>query len=111
MGARGGAINLEEARRAGKRAAAPFSKGEPKPEPKPPGRKPGAAYGQQARRPVPPRVDEQIRVALPERCPHCQGAVIRRGAWPQYQEDIVRLTVVRRFDVEVGACAGCGRRV
>ena len=102
---------LEEALRAGKRAAAPFSKGEPKPEPKPPGRKPGEAYGQQARRPVPPRVDDQIRVALPERCPHCQGPVLRRDTRPQYQEDIVRLTVVRRFDVEVGTCACCGRSV
>ena len=37
---------LEEALRANKRSAAPFSKGKPKPNPKPPGRKPGAAYGQ-----------------------------------------------------------------
>src|ERR1035441_9471056 len=32
---------LEEALRANKRSAAPFSKGEPKSDPKPPGRKPG----------------------------------------------------------------------
>ncbi len=100
---------LEEALRAGKRAAAPFSKGDPKPDPKPPGRKPGDAYGKQTTRPVPNRVDEQIRVALPARCPHCQGPVILRDTKPQSQEDIVRVTVVRRFDVEVGACAGCGR--
>ena len=44
---------LEEALRANKRSAAPFSKGELKSDPKAPGRKPGAAYGQRATRPVP----------------------------------------------------------
>ena len=29
---------------------------------------------------------------------------------PQYQEDIMRLTVVRRFDIEVGHCPCCGAR-
>ncbi len=101
---------LEEALRANKRSAAPFSKGDPKPNPQPPGRKPGAAYGQQATRPVPRRVDEQIQVPLPPRCPHCQGPVILNSTQPQYQEDIVRLTIVRRFDVEVGTCACCGRQ-
>ena len=53
---------LEEALRANKRSAAPFSKGDPKPDPKPPGRRPGAAYGQQATRPIPRQVDQQIPV-------------------------------------------------
>jgi len=44
---------IEELRRGGKRQAAPFSKGKPKPDPKRPGRKPGKAYGRQAVRPVP----------------------------------------------------------
>jgi transposase len=30
---------------------------------------------------------------------------------PQFQEDIVRCTVVRRFDVAVGRCRDCGRHV
>jgi transposase len=30
---------------------------------------------------------------------------------PQYQEDIVRKTIVRPFDIEVGHCACCGRRI
>lgn len=101
---------LEEALRANKRSAAPFSKGEPKSDPKPPGRKPGAAYGRRATRPVPRRVDEQIHVRLPPRCPHCHGPVILKDTQPQYQEDIVRMTIVRRFDVEVGTCACCGRQ-
>jgi transposase len=101
---------LEEALRANKRSAAPFSKGDPKSDPKPPGRKPGAAYGQRATRPVPSRVDEQIHVPLPPRCPHCQGPIIPKSTASQYQEDIVRMTIVRRFDVEVGTCACCGRQ-
>jgi transposase len=101
---------LEEALRANKRSAAPFSKGEPKSNPKPPGRKPGAAYGQRATRPVPSRVDEQIPVPLPPRCQHCHGPVIWKSTQPQYQEDIVRRTIRRRFDVEVGTCACCGRQ-
>lgn len=101
---------LEEALRANKRSAAPYSKGKPKTDPKPPGRKPGAAYGQQARRPIPSRVDEQIHVPRPACCPHCRGPVILQNTQPQYQEDIVRMTIVRRFDVEVGTCACCGRQ-
>ena len=30
---------------------------------------------------------------------------------PHYQEEIVRRTVVRRFDIAVGRCRRCGRRV
>ena len=101
---------LEEALRANKRSAAPFSKGEPKSNPQPPGRKPGAAYGQRATRPVPSRVDEQIQVPLPPRCQHCHGPVLWKSTQPQYQEDIVRRTILRRLDVEVGTCACCGRQ-
>jgi len=101
---------LEEALRANQRSAAPFSKGQPKTNPKPPGRKPGAAYGQRATRPVPSRVDEQIPVPLPPRCAHCHGPVILQNIQPQYQEDILRMTIIRRFDVEVGTCACCGRQ-
>jgi transposase len=101
---------LEEALRANKRSAAPFSKGDPKTNPQPPGRKPGAAYGSRATRPVPSRVDEQIHVPLPPRCQHCQGPIILKNTQPQYQEDIVRMTTIRRFDVEVGTCACCGRQ-
>jgi len=102
---------LEEALRSLKRQAAPFSKGEPKPHPKPPGRKPGAEYGQRASRPIPARVDEQIPVPLPNNCLRCGGPVLYEDTKPQFQEDIVRLTIVRRFDVEIGRCAGCGVHV
>ena len=102
---------LEEALRAAKRQAAPFSRGQPKPNPKPPGRKAGPDYGRHHCRPLPRRVDEPIAVPLPARCPGCGGQVAFERTEPQYQEDIVRRTVVRRFDVAVGRCCQCGRRV
>ena len=102
---------LEAALRASKRQAAPHSRGKPKCHPKRPGRKPGRDYGRPACRPVPPRVDERIAVPLPERCPHSGGEVEPETCETQYQEDIVRQTVVRRFDIAVGCCQDCHRRV
>ena len=102
---------LEAALRASKRQAAPHSRGAPKRNPKRPGRKPGHRYGRQACRPIPSRVDERITVALPERCPHCGGGVEPEGRQTQYQEEIVRRTIVRRFQIAVGRCCDCYRRV
>jgi transposase len=102
---------LEAALRASKRQAAPHSRGAPKRNPKRPGRKAGRRYGRQACRPIPARVDERIAVPLPERCPHCGGGVERESCEAQYQEEIVRRTVVRRFDIAVGHCCQCQRRV
>src|SRR5438067_6188887 len=89
---------LEAALRASKRQAAPHSRGTPKANPKRPGRKPGRRYGRQACRPIPSRVDERIAVPLPEHCPRCGGGVEPEGREAQYQEEIVRRTIVRRFD-------------
>ncbi len=102
---------LEAALRASKRQAAPHSRGNPKTNPKRPGRKPGRGYGRQACRPIPARVDERIGVPLPEHCPHCGGGVRPESCETQYQEDIVRQTMVRRFDIAVGRCRECQRRV
>jgi transposase len=102
---------LEVALRASKRQAAPHSRGNPKANPKRPGRKPGRGYGRQACRPIPACVDERITVALPGCCPHCGGGVERESCETQYQEEIVRRTVVRRFDIAVGRCRQCQRRV
>jgi transposase len=101
---------LEEALRSLKRQAAPFSKRKPKENPKQPGRKPGSRYGARGARPIPERVNEEISVPLPTQCP-CGGTTVYQATRPQYQEDIIRQTVVRRFDVAVGYCTVCGRRV
>src|SRR5262249_9682745 len=103
---------LEAALRASKRQAAPHSRGTPKANPQRPGRKPGRRYGRPACRPIPARVDERMAVPLPERCPHCgSGSVVPESCETQYQEEIVRRTMVRRFDIAVGRCCDCQRRV
>src|SRR5215470_16302149 len=86
---------LEEAQRANKRQAAPFSRGKRKEHPKTPGRKPGSAYGQRYSKLPPPHVDEVISVPLPKRC-SCGGQVALDRIKSQYQQEIVRKTLWRR---------------
>lgn len=104
---------LEQATRSGKRQAAPFSKGPPKDHPKPPGRKAGPDYGPKAHRPLPEqKPDEIIDVPLPEKCPDCGGTMIREEYTDhQYQVEIPRQPIVRRFDMHVGRCRCCGRTI
>jgi transposase len=95
-----------------KRQAAPFSKGDPEPNPKRPGRKAGLAYGPKAHRPIPPGVPDQVLEApLPPACPGCGGKLIQEGVVHQHQLEIPRKPLHRRFDIHVGRCARCGRRV
>lgn len=103
---------VEQLRRGGKRQAAPFSKGLPQAEPKKPGRKGGGGYGTKARRSVPPRVDEVHEAKLPATCPGCGGRHIEPiHTAQQYQAEVPRTVIYRRFDVQVGVCRGCGKRV
>ena len=103
---------LDEARRAAKRQAAPFAKDRPQGSGKPPGRRPGAEYGRQGSRRCPPRVDETYRAPVPTACPDCGGAVEVTRVASQHQEELPRVRpIVRRFDIEVGRCSRCRRRV
>jgi transposase len=103
---------LEAARRAVYRQAAPFSRGTRVTDPRGPGRKPGAGYGCRAHRPVPRHVDERHTAPLPAACPHCRGKLRHVRIARQYQEELpVQQPLVRRFDVHVGQCTRCGRRV
>jgi transposase len=103
---------IDELRRGGKRQAAPFSKSPPKIDPKKPGRKPGDDYGTKARRALPPRIDEVCHAPLPAQCPACGGGHVRRTHTAhQYQAEIPRRVIYRRFDVQVGCCRDCGKRV
>jgi transposase len=101
---------LEAAQRAGKRQATPFSKGAPKAKPKKPGRKKGH---QAAHRSTPDRVNQIVEAPLPAMCPDCGSPVIEDDVQVQYQEDIPRPipTVITQFNVHVGHCAQCQRRV
>jgi transposase len=101
---------IEALRRAGKRQAAPFSRGQPKAHPRRPGRQPGHAA---SHRPVPPKVDCIQDVPLPaSRCPDCGGPVEELEVQSQYQTDIPPVQpVTTRFDIHIGQCVECGRRV
>lgn len=101
---------LEEARRAAKRQAAPFARRRRAERPRKPGRKRGHPP---ANRPAPDQVDEELDVPLTA-CPGCGGPV----------EDVIDLapqTVVdpppefrlhvRRFHTQSGWCRRCRRRV
>jgi transposase len=103
---------LDAARRAVSRQAAPFSRGTRVARPRRPGRKSGAAHGRHGHRRAPAHVDETYTARLPSQCPHCQGVVRPERVATQYQEELlVQRPLVRRFDVHVGRCRACHRRV
>lgn len=101
---------LEESVRGQKRQAAPFSKGAPKADPASPGRKPGDQYGAKAHRLPPEKIDEVIPVALAEGCSACGGELEWIETVHQFQVEIPRRPIHRRFDIQVGRCRRCGRR-
>lgn len=104
--------DLEAARRAVYRQAAPFSRGTRVAAPKRPGRKAGAGYGPRAHRRPPTHVDETYTAPLPAACPHCAAPVRRTRVATQYQEELpVQRPIVRRFDIHIGQCTRCHRRV
>jgi transposase len=104
---------LEQQQRSGKRQAAPFAKGPPKAEPKKPGRNPGADYGTKAHRqpPTPDRIDEVHEAPLPDRCPDCGGSLDQTHIAQQFQVEIPRKPIHRQFNIHVGQCRQCRRRV
>jgi transposase len=100
---------LERCQRAGKRQAAPFSKGPPIENPKTPGRKAGAAHGRHGHRqpPAPEHIDETYEAPLPCVCPYCCGPVIGDDVVPQFQTEVPLRPRVRQFNVYRGHCATC----
>lgn len=105
---------VEAAARAGKRQAAPFSKGKKAGKPKSPGRKPGKRYGQAAQRlaPSPDQIDEHYDAPLPAHCPGCGSEQFgEEVVHAQFQTEIPIKPIHRQFDVHVAQCLGCGGRV
>jgi len=103
---------LEEARRAAKRQAAPFGRRRRKKDPKRPGRPEGHAG---AFRPVPDQVDEHIFVPL-DACPVCRSPVSDlRSLAPQYVDDITPPPNPQHrvlcYHNQSGYCPRCHRRV
>lgn len=102
---------LDEQRRAGKRQAAPFAKGPPMAKPKKPGRKPGKDYGTKAHRLPPQQIDETHEALLPVTCPDCGGEINETHIDHQYQVEIPRRPIQRQFNIHIGCCRKCQRRV
>jgi transposase len=101
---------LEEARRAGKRQAAPFSRGEAKPDPGRPGRRSGDEHGRHRHREPPGEVDEEYDAPLSPQC-ECGGEIEHDRTEYQYQDELPEPRPVRRrFAVHIGTCRCCGRR-
>lgn len=102
---------LEKVEREGKRQAAPFRK-KRKPDPQKPGRKSGEGHGEHHRRRAPERIDETHAVTLPASCPDCGcGRLTKTRTVVQYQTDIPRTVIHRRFEIDAGICQGCGASV
>jgi transposase len=105
---------LDESARAGKRQAAPFSKGFPQEQPKRPGRKAGAKHGTHGHRPPPlvDEIDEVLEAPLPDACPHCGGEIAEDDdVDEQFQADIPVTPMRRKFRIHKGCCKRCQRRV
>jgi transposase len=103
---------LDAARRAQHRQAAPFSRGTPRRHPRRPGRKAGPAHGRHAHRPCPRHVDETYEAPLPSACPACGASVTLTHHAMQFQEDLPPVRpLVRAFHIAIGHCTDCGRRV
>lgn len=101
---------LQEATRAAKRQAAPFSRNQPKPNPKPPGRSAGHEPAQRAA-PPPETISETLKVALPC-CPDCGGPVDDQQTHEQTVTDLPPVQpVTRKYITHSGYCRRCCRRV
>lgn len=102
---------LEKVECAGKRQAAPFRK-QRKADPQKLGRKSGEDHGRHHRRAVPEKIDETYDVPLPACCPGCgHGELTQTDTLVQYQTEIPRTVIHRRFHIDAGLCGACGCRV
>ena len=104
---------LDEATRAGKRQAAPFAKGQPKANPRSPAASPARTTAPRptASRPPPNRSTRSTRHRLPDACPDCGGPLDETHVAQQFQVEIPRKPIHRQFNIHVGQCRQCHRRV
>ena len=106
---------LAELQRAGKRQAAPFSKGRRSSKPKRPGRKPGMGLFSYRKPPSADEVTEPVVevVVSVEVCPGCGGRLEDEGVGVAYVTDIppIRRPQVTAYRVQICRCRSCGRQV
>lgn len=100
---------LEAKGRAGKRQAAPFSKGKKKEKPQRPGRKKGHKPAHRAK---PDKINRVLDAPLKQSaCLYCGGPLSEPRIEQQYEIDIPPVEpVVTQFNVEVAHCTRCGRQ-
>jgi transposase len=48
---------------------------------------------------------------LPHTCPHCGGSISEIEVAKQFQTEIPRRPIIRQFNVHVGCCCSCGKRI
>ena len=62
----------------------------------------------------PPTATDQVaechEAHLPDACPHCRGRLVETGTADQFQTDIPRTPLIRKFRVHIGHCDRCGKR-
>jgi len=98
----------EETEKNSKRQTTRFPRRQRKTEPKKPGRKKGTPATHRDR---PAKVDREIDVAVGH-CPDCCCAVENIEVHRQFQTDLPPVTpVTTQFNVPVGTCPLCGKRV
>jgi len=98
----------EETEKNSKRQTTRFPRRQRKTEPKKPGRKKGTPATHRDR---PAKVDREIDVPV-EGCPDCCCAVENIEVHRQFQTDLPPVTpVITQFNVQVGTCPHCGKRV
>ena len=106
---------VAELKRAGKRQAAPFSKGGRSSRPKRPGRKPGMGSFSYRKSPSPDEVTEPlVEVAVAEdTCPGCGGRLEHEGVRVVYATDIppIPRPQVTGHRVQICRCRSCGKQV
>ena len=106
---------VAELKRAGKREAAPFSKGGRSSRPKRPGRKPGMGSFSYRKSPSPDEVTEPlVEVAVAEdTCPGCGGRLEHEGVRVVYATDIppIPRPQVTGYRVQICRCRSCGKQV
>ena len=106
---------VAELKRAGKRQAAPFSKGGRSSRPKRPGRKPGMGSFSYRKSPSPDEVTEPlVEVAVAEdTCPGCGGRLEHEGVRVVYATDIppIPRPRVTGYRVQICRCRSCGKQV
>jgi Transposase IS66 family/zinc-finger binding domain of transposase IS66 len=103
---------VEALRRAAQRQAAPFSKGDRVPHPQAARAYAWRRLRTRAHRRPPEHVDQVVPVGLPACCPGCGGELALERVATQHVEELPPARpLVTRFQVQVGRCHACGRRV